>query len=42
MLKYLQTKMFHVGNIPTMDQEQFGEFRSCVGIFNKSTNLQNN
>ena len=42
MLKYLQTKMFHVGNNPTMDQEQFGDFRSCLSIFNNSTKLQNN
>ena len=42
MLKYLQTKMFHVGNNPTMDQKQFGDFRSCLGIFNNSTNLQKN
>ena len=41
MPKYSQTKMFHVGNIPTMDQEQFGDFRSCLSIFNNSTNLQN-
>ena len=34
--------MFHVGNIPTLDQEQFGDFRSCLGIFNNSTKLQNN
>ena len=42
MLKYLQTKMFHVGNNPTMDQKQFGDFRSCLGIFNNSTKLQKN
>ena len=34
--------MFHVGNNPTMDQEQFGDFRSCLGIFNNSTKLQKN
>ena len=34
--------MFHVGNIPTLDQEQFGDFRSCLGIFNNSTKLQKN
>ena len=42
MLKYLQTKMFHVGNNPTMDQKQFGDFRSCLSIFNNSTKLQKN
>ena len=36
MPKYSQTKMFHVGNIPTMDQEQFGEFWNCLGIFKKT------
>ena len=41
MLKYSQTKMFLAGNIPTMDQVQFGDFRSCLGIFDNSTNLQN-
>ena len=25
-----------------MDQKQFGDFRSCLGIFNNSTKLQNN
>ena len=34
--------MFHVGNNATMDQEQFGDFRSCLGIFNNSTTLPNN
>ena len=34
--------MFLAGNIPTKDQVQFGDFRSCLSIFNKSTNLQNN
>ena len=34
--------MFHAGIIPTKDQVQFGDFRSCLSIFNKSTNLQNN
>ena len=34
--------MFHVGNNPTMDQKQFGDFRSCLGIFNNSTKLQKN
>ena len=42
MLKYLQTKMFHVGNNPTMDQKQFGDFRSCLSIFINSTKLQKN
>ena len=41
MPKYSQTKMFHVGNTPTMDQEQFGEFWNYLSIFNNSTNLQN-
>ena len=41
MLKCSQTKMFLAGNIPTKDQVQFGDFRSCLGIFNKFTNLQN-
>ena len=41
MLKYSQTKMFLVGNIPTKDQVQFGEFWSCLGIFRNATNLQN-
>ena len=41
MLKYFQTKMFHAVYIPASDHEQFGKFRSCLGIFNKSTNLQN-
>ena len=36
MLKYLQTKMFHVGNNPAMDQEQFGEFWNCLSIFFKT------
>ena len=42
MLKYSQPKMFHVGNIPTMDQEQFGEFWNCLSIFKNSTKLQKN
>ena len=42
MPKYSQTEMFHVGNNPTMDQEQFGDFRSCLSIFNNSTKLQKN
>ena len=33
--------MFHVGNIPNLDQEQFGDFGSCLGIFRNATNLQN-
>src|SRR4051812_27050515 len=41
MLKYFQTKMFLAGNIPTKDQMQFGDFRSCLSIVNNSTNLQN-
>ena len=41
MLKYFQTKMFHAVYIPTSGHEQFGKFRSFLGIFNKSTNLQN-
>src|SRR4051812_30909916 len=42
MLKYLQTKIFLAGNIPTKDQMKFGEFRSWFSIFNKSTKLQKN
>ena len=42
MPKYSQPKMFHVGNIPTMDQEQFGEFWNCLSIFLNSTKLQKN
>ena len=34
--------MVHVGNNPSMDQKQFGDFRSCLGIFNNSTKLQKN
>ena len=34
--------MFHVGNIPTLDQEQFGEFWNFLGIFKNSTKLRNN
>ena len=33
--------MFHVGNIPTKDQVQFGDFWNVLGIFRNSTNLQN-
>ena len=34
--------MFHVGNIPTLNQEQFGEFWNFLGIFKNSTKLQKN
>ena len=42
MPKYSQTEMFHVGNNPTMDQEQFGDFWSHLSIFKNSTKLQKN
>src|SRR3954469_6478081 len=42
MLKYLQTKMFLIGNILIKVQKKFGEFWSCASIFNKSTKLQKN
>ena len=34
--------MFHVGNIPTLNQEQFGEFWNFLGIFKNSAKLQKN